>query len=88
MDDRSTADQPVPVPQADRWFWVALALLATARLLYLLVQPLDLVGDEAYYWDWGRHPAWGYFSKPPLIAWLMALVIRIGGDSAPSMIPI
>ena len=67
---------------ADRRFWMALAVLTVVRLLYILVQPLDLVGDEAYYWDWGRHPAWGYFSKPPLIAWLMALVTNIGGDNA------
>jgi 4-amino-4-deoxy-L-arabinose transferase-like glycosyltransferase len=67
---------------ADRRFWTALAVLTVGRLLYLLVQPLDLVGDEAYYWDWGRHPAWGYFSKPPLIAWLMVLVTHIGGANA------
>lgn len=68
-------------PSPDRRFWTALAVLVSARLLYSICLPLDLVGDEAYYWDWGRHPAWGYFSKPPLIAWLMALATSIGGDS-------
>jgi 4-amino-4-deoxy-L-arabinose transferase-like glycosyltransferase len=34
----------------------------------------DLAGDEAYYWDWGRRPDWGYYSKPPMIGWLMGLV--------------
>ncbi|MGW8161255.1 MAG: ArnT family glycosyltransferase, partial [Desulfobulbales bacterium] len=32
--------------------------------------PLDLIMDEAYYWDWGRIPALGYYSKPPMIAWI------------------
>lgn len=41
----------------------------------------DLAGDEAYYWDWGRVPDWGYFSKPPMIGWLMGLVGRLTGDS-------
>lgn len=81
MDDCIATQNSRPEPPADRRFWTALAILVAARLLYILVLPLDLVGDEAYYWDWGRHPAWGYFSKPPLIAWLMALVTRIGGDS-------
>ncbi len=41
----------------------------------------DLLGDEAYYWDWGRQPAWGYFSKPPMIGWLMAAVGRLTGNA-------
>lgn len=68
--------------QSDRRFWIALALIVAARAVYIILLPLDLVGDEAYYWDWGRHPAWGYFSKPPLIAWLMALTRLLGdGDT-------
>lgn len=48
-------------------FWIA----ATAwRLCYLVISPLELAMDEAYYWDWGRLPDWGYYSKPPLIAWI------------------
>jgi hypothetical protein len=82
MGDQTSAHQPFPGPPADRRFWLALAVLVLARLLYILLLPLDLAGDEAYYWDWGRQPAWGYFSKPPLIAWLMALATRIGGESA------
>lgn len=45
------------------------------RLGFMLFfcQQADLLGDEAYYWDWGRQPDWGYFSKPPMIGWLMGL---------------
>ena len=59
-----------------------IAAAAFARLGYLFVVPLELVGDESYYWDWGRQLAWGYFSKPPLIAWLMALGDLLGGGTA------
>lgn len=41
----------------------------------------DLLGDEAYYWDWGRRPDWGYFSKPPMIGWLMAGVGWLTGNA-------
>lgn len=63
------------------WFWRGLFLLLLFRVLYLAFFPYGLAGDEAYYWDWGRHPALGYFSKPPLIGWLMALAAWTGGDS-------
>jgi 4-amino-4-deoxy-L-arabinose transferase-like glycosyltransferase len=33
---------------------------------------ISLFFDEAQYWDWSRHLAWGYYSKPPLIAGLIA----------------
>jgi 4-amino-4-deoxy-L-arabinose transferase-like glycosyltransferase len=82
MADHTTVRLPEPDSTPDHRFWVALAALVAARMLYVVGVPLDLVGDEAYYWDWGRHPAWGYFSKPPLIAWLMAVAGRLGGDSA------
>lgn len=51
------------------------------RLLYAAIFPVNPVGDEAYYWDWGRQLDYGYYSKPPLIAWLYAFVDWIGGGS-------
>lgn len=41
----------------------------------------DLAGDEAYYWDWGRRPDWGYYSKPPMIGWLMGMVGWLTNDA-------
>lgn len=54
------------------------------RLAFLafFIQTTDLAGDEAYYWDWGRRPDWGYYSKPPLIGWLMALVSSVSGGGS------
>jgi len=56
-------------------------LLMFFRLLVLALLPLDLAGDEAYYWEWGRHLDLGYFSKPPGIGWLMGLAGLVGGDT-------
>lgn len=39
----------------------------------------DLYVDEAQYWSWAQHPAWGYYSKPPLIAWLIGLSQTVCG---------
>src|SRR6516165_9697032 len=51
------------------------------RLLWLVFQPADLYPDEAQYWFWAQHPALGYYSKPPLVAWLIALTTRLFGES-------
>ena len=51
------------------------------RLLWLVFQPADLYPDEAQYWFWAQHPALGYYSKPPLIAWLIALTTGLFGES-------
>ena len=64
----------------DRLAWRVLVIGSLIRLLYAAIHPMNLAGDEAYYWEWSRRLDWGYFSKPPGIAWLMALVTSIGGD--------
>jgi undecaprenyl-diphosphatase len=67
-----------------RWTSRALAVIGglfLLRLAYAAIVPLDLVHDEAYYWDWSRQPAWGYYSKPPMIAWLIGFATRLGGSS-------
>jgi 4-amino-4-deoxy-L-arabinose transferase-like glycosyltransferase len=51
------------------------------RLLWLLLQPADLYPDEAQYWFWAQHPVLGYYSKPPLVAWLIALTTGLLGES-------
>jgi 4-amino-4-deoxy-L-arabinose transferase-like glycosyltransferase len=58
---------------------IAIALLA--RLIYAAFYPVNLAGDEAYYWDWGRRPDYGYYSKPPLISWLYTTVDFLGRSS-------
>lgn len=67
-----------------KWGRRALLLLGGVllfRLIYAWIYPFSLSGDEAYYWDWGRHPAWGYYSKPPMIGWIMALLRLLHADT-------
>ncbi|MGQ0741427.1 MAG: ArnT family glycosyltransferase [Alphaproteobacteria bacterium] len=49
-------------------------------MIVLVVSPLDLYPDEAQYWWWSVNLDWGYFSKPPLIAWLIAGVTSVCGE--------
>lgn len=52
---------------------IALAIIAVATLVRLVYAALlPLFPDEAYYWEWSRHLANGYFDHPPAIAHLIA----------------
>ncbi len=50
---------------------VAAWLLFKAWLLW--ITDVQLHYDEAQYWEWSQHLDWGYYSKGPLLAWLIAL---------------
>ncbi len=63
------------------WIAAAVAAITAARLIWLAVQSAGLYPDEAQYWFWAQHPAFGYYSKPPLVAWLIALTTAAFGDS-------
>jgi 4-amino-4-deoxy-L-arabinose transferase-like glycosyltransferase len=60
---------------------ILVGVLTVLRVVALFVTPLELYPDEAQYWLWSRHLDFGYFSKPPVIAWLIWATTRIGGDA-------
>jgi hypothetical protein len=43
--------------------------------------PLDLSGDEAHYWDWSRNLDLSYYSKGPLVAYLIRASCVVFGDT-------
>jgi len=64
-----------------RNFWLlALALLAL-RVISLWFNNSELFFDEAQYWAWAKQPDFGYYSKPPLLSWIIAAFTGICGDS-------
>ena len=65
-----------------RTFALVVAALTLLRVAGLLLTPLGLHPDEAQYWTWSRTIAWGYYSKPPLVAWAIAATTALFGDEA------
>jgi 4-amino-4-deoxy-L-arabinose transferase-like glycosyltransferase len=69
------------LPSSQRGAWLcrlgaAVLILgaATFRVLFLLYDcPYDLASDEAHYWQWSQHLDWSYYSKGPLVAYLIRL---------------
>jgi 4-amino-4-deoxy-L-arabinose transferase-like glycosyltransferase len=59
---------------------VLLGVLTIVRLVGLHYSVVDLFFDESQYWAWSRDLAFGYFSKPPLLAWIIATSSAVCGD--------
>ncbi|WP_319582015.1 glycosyltransferase family 39 protein [uncultured Pseudodesulfovibrio sp.] len=58
-------------------------ILASFLIRYWFVASgqLNLVQDEAQYWDWIRRPQLSYYSKGPLIAWIISLWTWVFGNT-------
>lgn len=72
--------------ERERWIGPVAALVVAAvlaRWVLLAFDKTDLFVDESQYWLWGQDFAWGYYSKPPLIAWLIGTVTTLAGSDAP-----
>ena len=60
---------------------VVALILAGVRFVFIAYGTLDLAPDEAQYWDWSRHMDWSYYSKGPLVAWLIWLSTHLLGQT-------
>ena len=76
--------QPPEIASKPPSEWRLVALMAAgltlARLIGLFATPLELYPDEAQYWLWSRTLDWGYYSKPPMIAWTIWATTALGGN--------
>lgn len=66
---------------------LGIALLLTAstvlHVAFIGTTELDLFPDEAQYWDWSRQLGWSYYSKPPLVAYVIRASCELLGASTP-----
>ncbi|MDF0602446.1 glycosyltransferase family 39 protein [Psychromarinibacter sp. C21-152] len=78
---QKSAPRPRPV-DAVTLVLGALVAITAYRLALLPLSTADLFVDEAQYWLWSQDLDWGYYSKPPLIAWVIRAVTDIAGSDA------
>lgn len=65
-----------------RWRLLAGALILYALVLRVLFAGLiDLIPEEAYYWNYARHLDIGYFDHPPMVAWLIWISTSLFGHT-------
>lgn len=60
---------------------IPIAVLFALRIIWLWFAKYDLYGDEAQYWIWSQNLDLGYYSKPPMIAWVIRVITSICGNS-------
>jgi undecaprenyl-diphosphatase len=61
--------------------FLCLLSISLFRIYYILNGSLDLTPDEAHYWEWSRRLDWSYYSKGPMIAYLIRIGTSLFGDS-------
>ena len=44
-------------------------------------------GDEAYFIVWAKHPDFGFYDHPPMIGWLLQLMLSLGNSEVVLRIP-
>lgn len=57
---------------ARRLFWLTFA--GTLLLKLVIAAGFPITGDEAFFYQWGVRPAWGYSDHPPMVGWLLAVL--------------
>jgi undecaprenyl-diphosphatase len=60
---------------------VFLVALSVLRIWYVVAVPIELSGDEAFYWEWARRPDWCYAEKGPGVAVCIWITRHLLGDS-------
>ena len=71
-------DREASAAEWGRWLVIVLGAITIFRIAALYFNATDLFFDEAQYWSWSLQPDFGYYSKPPLIAWLIGVKRRDG----------
>jgi hypothetical protein len=58
-----------------------LILKSLLIVAFILTGNIGLGPDEAQYWTWSQSLDWGYYSKPPAIAWQIWLGTKLFGNT-------
>jgi len=65
-----------------RWTVLAWAVIGYTFLLRLFyLGAIDLLPQEAYYWNYAQHLSIGYLDHPPMVAWIIWLGTFLFGDT-------
>lgn len=62
-------------------FAAVLIVMTAIRVHLLFLNPIGLGVDEAQYWAWSRDFDWGYYTKPPMVAWVIGATTAIFGNA-------
>ncbi len=62
-------------------------LLATLAIKLALAYVLPMSGDEAYFIVWAKHLDFGYYDHPPMVGWILHLLLYLGSSEVILRLP-
>ncbi|HET7061084.1 MAG TPA: glycosyltransferase family 39 protein [Nitrosospira sp.] len=75
------AEQDRPSPDVS-WRVASFGIIVFSLLLRLIyLDMVELIPDEAYYWNYAQHMDLSFYDHPPMVAWLIWLGTSIFGNS-------
>ena len=67
---------------AIRWSVITISVVAYVLILKLIFMGcVNLIPEEAYYWNYAQRLDWGYLDHPPMVAWLIWFSTYLLGKS-------
>lgn len=65
------------------WITILTTFLVKSILAYLI----PFTGDEALFYTWGTFPDIGFYDHPPMIGWILALIIKFNASEYALRLP-
>ncbi|MCC5466662.1 ArnT family glycosyltransferase [Pelosinus baikalensis] len=62
----------------NKLLWIT--VMATFLIKSLLAYVIPFTGDEALFYTWGTFPDIGFYDHPPMIGWLLALIMKFSAS--------
>ena len=62
-------------------------LLATLAIKFIFAWIIPMSGDEAYFIIWAKHMDFGYYDHPPMIGWVLHLMLYLGSSEVVLRLP-
>lgn len=69
-----------------RLFYITLLTVLAIKIVLTLRLPFS--GDEAYFYLWGKYPALGFYDHPPMVGWVLSLMLLFGKSILSVRMPI
>jgi len=77
-DNRHTARHAEAALAPEIILWCVAAAVA---LRFFFLPSVELLPEEAYYWNYSQHLALGYLDHPPMVAWLITIGTHLLGHN-------
>lgn len=69
------------IPIASNFFYPSIIIFLTIIIRLSVIGNMDLIAEEAYYWNYANHLDFSYFDHPPMVAYLIKISTILFGTN-------